>query len=349
MTYDVVIATKDRPGALKLSIPLILNQNLPPEKLVIVDSSDDHPSICQIVKEIVNNGKSRLVIVHSRPNLPHQRNIGLKYVKSPIVMFSDDDSLWWQGVAQAILQIYQRDKQENISGVCATWATEPPPEANLSDGTKYRMKRTDRIKQKIGGWRHRLEHFICPNPMYVHGRLQWQNLSIPKWLSDENAVIIEYMNGLCMTYRTELIRKYGFDGDLGLYTGWAPNEDIAASFAVMQERPLVRACCARVCHYTFPSLRGKGFKIGFTNQFNRAYVLCRYSPLGSSARKSLRRFAVYKMLQYTLGIHSKFGRERLRGHLRAMSLTKKLLNTPLEDLRESYLDICQEALGHSRT
>jgi len=346
MNYAVVIATRNRPEALKLSIPLIINQNRKPDKLIIVDSSDNHKNIEKTVLEAVGNNNINLEILQSKANLPHQRNVGLEHVESPVVIFPDDDSLWWMGVGEAIMRIYERDKNCEIGGVCASWETEPPPEARVVGSKRYRMKLSDRIKQKIGELRHRFDDFVCPNPMYVHGRRRWRGLSIPQWLEDENAVIIEYMNGLCMTFRTELVRKYGFDGDLGLYTGWAPNEDIAASFAVMQERPLVRACCARVCHYTFPSLRGRGFKIGFTNQFNRAYVLCRYSPSGSSARKALRRFAFYKMLQYTLEMHSKFGRERLRGHIRAMFLMKKLLNTPLEDLRKCYLEICQKVLGN---
>jgi len=349
MTYDVVIATKNRPEALKLSIPLILNQSRPPEKLIIIDCSDDHRFICNIIRDIVNNSDVKLVIEHSKPNLPQQRNIGLKHVESSIVIFPDDDSLWWSGVAEAILRIYQRDKKSEIGGVCATWATEPPPQANISDRRKYRMTRTDRIKQKIGGWRHRFEDFVCPNPMYVHGRTQWSHLAIPQWLSDVNAVQIEYMNGLCMTFRTEVIRKHGFDADLGSYVGWAPCEDVAASFAVMQELPVVRACDAMVCHYTFPSLRSTGFRVGFVTQLNRAYVLCRYAAPSSPARKALRRFAYYKMIQYSLGCHSKYGRERLYGHIKAISATKVFLNLPVDALRDSYLETSQQFLsdGHA--
>ena len=348
MNYDVVIATKNRQEALKISVPLILDQSVLPEKLIIVDSSDDHQSVRKTVEEIVG-AKVQLVIVHSKPNLPQQRNIGLDQVGSDIVVFPDDDSLWWPGVAEAIMRIYQRDKQHEIGGVCATWATDAPPQANVSKNQNYQMTRTDRIKQKIGGWRHRFDDFICPNPLYVHGRTQWPRLAIPQWLKDVNAVPIEYMNGLCMTYRTAIIRKYGFDANLGSYVGWAPCEDVAASFAVIQEFPVVRACDAMVCHYTFPSPRSGGFHAGFITQLNRAYILCRYTVPSSPARKVLGRFVYYKMMQYALGCHSAYGRQRLRGHLKALSSMKTLLGSSPDDLRESYLDICQEALGHSRT
>ena len=344
MTYDVVIATKDRSEALKISVPLILQQSILPERLIVVDSGREHSSVRSAVKEIVGS-KVSLTIIHSQPNLPQQRNIGLEHVKSDVVFFPDDDSLWYSGVAEAILRIYRHDVKCEIGGVCATWATEPPPEADFLEVPKYRMKCSDRIKQKLGYLRHQFENFVCPNPMYVYGRKQWSNLIIPEWLSDKNAVPVEYMNGLCMTFRTKVICKYGFDADLGLHIGWAPCEDIAASFAVTQELPVVRACEAMVCHYTFPSARTGGYLAGFITQLNRAYILCRYTVSGSPVRKALGYSVYYKMMQYALGIHSEYGRKRLQGHLHAMALTKRLLNTPIDDLQKCYLEICQNVLG----
>jgi len=347
VNYDVVIATKNRPEALKISVPLILGQKVLPAKLIVVDCSDDHVLIRKTVEALVRDTVP-LTVVHAEPNLPQQRNTGLEHVESEVVAFPDDDSLWWPGAAEAILRIYQHDRQRQIGGVCATWATDPPPQANLSENRKYRMTRTDRIKQKMGGWRHRFEDFACPNPLYVHGRTQWAHLAIPEWLSEVNAVPIEYMNGLCMTFRTEIICRCRFDADLGAHVGWAPCEDVAASFAVIQEFPVVRACDAMVCHYTFPSPRSGGFRAGFITQLNRAYVLCRYALPGSPARKALRRFARYKAMQYALGGLSPYGRARLGGHLRALSHMKRLLDLPGDALRDSYLETCQQVLGNDR-
>ena len=53
LDFDVVIATRNRPQALALSIPLILGQSRPPEKLIVIDSSDDHAAVAGIVAETV--------------------------------------------------------------------------------------------------------------------------------------------------------------------------------------------------------------------------------------------------------------------------------------------------------
>jgi len=346
MDHDIVIATRNRPEALRISIPLILSQSRAPRNLIIVDASDNHKEIRQTVTKTVSDLPVTLKILESvQRNSALQRNIGLDEVESPVVMFPDDDSFWWPGVAEAIMRIYERDECGEIGGVCATRAKTPPPAFGLVGDNKYEMKLSDRLLKRISGLRHHLDDRFCPNPMYVHGRSRWNELKIPKWLSEENSAVTEYMNGLCMSFRTNLFRSHGFDPDLGTFVGWAANEDVAASFAVMQEHPLVCAFDAKVCHYKFPGPRGSGFELGFINHFNRAYVICRYSPLGSAARRALKRFGCYKALQYLLGIKNRFGRDKVRGHLQALRSMKVLLKSPPECLRDLYLEQCQKVLA----
>jgi hypothetical protein len=52
MQYDCVIATKNRVSALRMSIPLILKQDVLPGRLIVIDASDDHDSVRNEVLEI---------------------------------------------------------------------------------------------------------------------------------------------------------------------------------------------------------------------------------------------------------------------------------------------------------
>jgi len=346
MDYDVVIATRNRLEALRISIPLILNQNRAPRKLIIVDASDDHEGIRQTVTKIVSDSPVTVKILESaQRNSALQRNIGLEHVESPVVMFPDDDSFWWPDVAEKIMRIYEQDMSNDIGGVCAVRTDELPSEISMKEEVTYDMRLSDRILRKVSKLRVIIDNYICPNPMYVHGRSRWPDLTIPKWLPNVSATIIEYMNGLCMTFRSEIFKRYGYDNDLGAYVGWAANEDVGASFAVMQEKVLVCVPDARVCHHKFPTRRGNGFELGFINHFNRAYVICRYSAPGSPARRSLKRFGYYKALQYCFGLKNGFGRDRLRGHLQALRSMKLLLKSSTEDLRDCYLEQCQKVLA----
>lgn len=346
MDYDVVIATRNRPEALKVSIPLILGQSPAPARLIIVDASDDYEPVHRLVTELLADSPVRLEIIQSEPNSAQQRNIGLEQVESPVVFFPDDDSLWWPGVAEGILRVYERDKASVIGGVCAGKSKSPPPQVRLDKNSESKMLLADRFRQRVSRFRGILNRRIGSDPMYILGRSFWDGRDIPEWLSDENASLTEYMAGCRMSFRTDAIRKTGgFDVDLGSHISWAAYEDAAASLAVMQEHILVTARNARVCHYKFPSRRGSGLELGFINHFNRAYIICRYSPPGSLARKALKRFGYYKGLQYLLGVKNGFGRDRLRGHLKALRAAKVLLDSPPESLRERYLDQCQEFLG----
>lgn len=344
LSYDVVIATKNRIEALKISIPLILNQSHAPAKLIIVDASDNYETVNRTVTEVMADSPVKLEIMNSEPNSAQQRNIGLKYVESPVVMFPDDDSLWWPGVAEAIMRIYERDENQDIIGVAADLAKSPPPQAQLINSEK-RMLLKDRFRQKILGFRHKLNCKIGSDPMYILGRSFWEGRNIPGWLINENASLTEYMAGCRMSFRTDGIRSVGgFDQDLGAFVGWAAYEDAAASYAVMSKKVLVTAHNAKVCHYTFPSQRGGGFELGFINQFNRAYIICRYSPHGSASRRALKRFGCYKALQYLSSVYGQFGRGRLWGHIQALRAMKVLLESPPECLRDYYLELCQKNL-----
>jgi len=344
MNYDVVIATRNRRDALKLSIPLILGQSHKPRRLIVVDASDDHKGARQTVVDAHGRSSVEVEILHCRPNLPHQRNVALGLVESPVVMFPDDDSLWWPGVAEAIMRIYEQDVKGDIGGVCGREMNQPPPGVDIASRNVYKLRIADRIRKRIEGVRHKFDQRFCPDPLWVHGKSCWHVRPFPEWLHQIDAALVEFMAGFRMSFRTEVIRKYGFDEDLGANVGYAAYEDADASFKVLQEKLLVGAHDAHVYHHKAPGRRANAFDLGFILLFNRAYIICRYSPPGSLARAALKRFALYKMSQYMLDIGSQWGRERVRGTSAAMKMMRQLLDAPASLLRQMYLESCQKAL-----
>jgi len=347
MNYDVVVATRNRSEALRIGIPLILNQSRAPKKLIVVDASDDHGLVNRTVTELTADSPAKMEIIHSQPNSAEQRNIGLRYVESPIVMFPDDDSLWWPGVAEGVMRVYERDIHEDIGGVCAAVSKEPPPGILELVHSSYQKTKPDVFRQHMEQLRQKIDDKLirCPHPMRVHGRSRWAVRPAPGWLPQEKAVLTEYMGGFRMSFRTELIRSRGFDEDLGAHVGWAAYEDAELSFYVMQERLVVGTHNARVYHHKFPQMRDRGFRVGFINWFNCAYVVCRYAPKGSLARRAVKRYGIFKMLQYLLAVHSQYGRERFRGHWTALRWMRTLLRASHSELRRHYLEISEQVLG----
>ena len=341
-----MIATRNRTEALKISVPLILNQDQPPRRLIIVDASDDHEAAQQLISHIAHDGEVGLEVLVSEPNNARQRNIGLARVVSPVVIFPDDDSLWWPGVGEAIMRIYERDKEGDIGGVCGRETRKPPPGIHLAKHDGNKMRISDRVRQQIERVRHKFDDRFCPDPQWVHGRSRWNVRPVPTWLSNENAKLVEYMGGFRMSFRTEVIRQFGgFNEDLGAYVGWAACEDADASFSVMRERLVVGAHDAKVFHYKAPNRRAGGFELGFITLLNRVYVVARHAPPGSPAYRALKRWGIYKLLLYLLEAHCQFGRARVRGTMRALQLMNILLKSGPDQLRQRYLELCQQNIG----
>ncbi|MCK4913149.1 MAG: glycosyltransferase [Planctomycetes bacterium] len=347
MDYDVVILTVNRPEVLKVSIPLILSQNRIPVRLIIVDASEDHSRTHASVIEAVGSCPIDLKILHSPgSSITLARNIGLEHVISPVVMYPDDDALWWPGVAEAIMRIYERDEEGDIGGVCGRETMEPPPEVHLAKHGGNKMRISDRIRQRIERVRHKFDNRFCPDPLWVYGKSRWNVRPVPGWLSNENAKLVEYMGGTRMSFRTKILREFGgFDEDLGRFIGWASCEDADASFKILQKYLIVGAHNAEVFHYKAPARRAGGFKLGFIILFNRAYVISHYAQQGSVERRAVKRFGAYKLLLYMLVVHTAFGRERVRGTFRALQLMDKLLEARPEQLRQRYLELCQQNIG----
>jgi hypothetical protein len=242
------------------------------------------------------------------------------------------------------MRIYEADVEERIGGVCGREVLKAP-EGVLSVARKsYQMTRLDRMKQKVARQRFLLERRFCPDPFTVHGRLRCNAHGTPDWLSLQNAVPVEFMAGFRMSFRTRLITERGFDEMLGRY---ALFEDVDASFSIMRDHLVVAAWDARIFHYRSPERRDAGMILGVMQILNRAYVICKHAEPGTDARRSLNRYAIFKLCIYLTEAKSKFGRDRLIGAFRAYRCLPTLLEAPGEELASTYLRLRKQCLNAS--
>ncbi len=283
VTYDIVIATRNRPDALALSLPLMICQSRPANRIIIVDASDDPEPVRAAVQQATYGWTGEVLLLPSAPGLPHQRNKGLREVTAPIVFFLDDDSLLYDDTAAEILRLYERDADGSISGVAAAEAFVPPV---TLPSTTYQMTQRHRREAKtrwIRNWFER--HLTALKPALYLGQVLNARHNQTDWLTACDAKPVEYMTGFRMTFRTEAILTDGFDETFG---GYALDEDIDASFTAMKTGLVVGARRARIYHHRRPGGRGSSFEAGRMSIFNRAYVLAKHAspPHGST---SLRR------------------------------------------------------------
>lgn len=345
MEFDIVIATRNRQAALQSSLPLMLTQTRLPSRLIIVDSSDDAASTRQVVGAACKQASTKVdvKICRSDPGTALQRNMGLRHVASPVVFFPDDDSLWFPGVTEAVMRVYERDGNGLIGGVRAEESFTPPVDLAGSNGNRpYEMSPRDRLQLRIGRLQYRLEKRYFPDPFFVEAESRYETLARPDWLEDEGVFLCGPMFGFSMSFRTTVIQETGFDEMLGRY---ALFEDLDASLAVLERRVLACARNARVFHFRSPESRVNGREWGVMHILNRTYVLCKHSPPGSDARRLHRRFTYYKLARYLAQPTGRYGRLRLAGAWRATLCAPQLLASSRDELPEQYVRLRQACLA----
>ncbi len=341
MEYDIVLATRNRHSMLSISIPLMLSQSKLPSNFILVDSSDDH----NIIKTTVNHAflkassTVKLQIIHTNPGSAYQRNIGLKSVQSPIVIFPDDDSLWFPDTAKSILDIYERDICNEIGGVCAVSSTKTPLDHSIE--MPYKLNLTFKLKRGFVKYLSIIRKKYFPDPLFCTASFEQYNRDIPRWLSDCNAHITGPMQGFRMSFRTDLIRKIGFDESLGRY---ALSEDLDASLSIMKQHLIVCANNSKVCHYSYPSNRVDGRELGMMHVLNRTYIVCKHNPPQSVAREQLKGFINLNLFFSLLRLYSKYQRQKFYGSFYALRYVKRLLDAKPYEIQETYCTLRNECI-----
>jgi GT2 family glycosyltransferase len=167
--------------------------------------------------------------IESTPGTSLQRNRGLAEVATDVVLFPDDDSLLLPGAREHILRIYELDTEGIVGGVCSAEAQTAPREILATAEESYRMTPADRIRRAINRRLRRIVQRLFPDPFFYLAEKRYRALPVPDWLAAENAVLVPWMVGFRMSFRTEVVRAVGFDVALGRY---ALNEDLDASLRV---------------------------------------------------------------------------------------------------------------------
>lgn len=349
LSFDVVIATCNRPQALALSIPLILAQSRLPERLIVIDSSDDHAPVAAMVAQTTVGWPGQVIVEQAARGLPYQRNRGLTHVQADVVIFPDDDSLFHPGTSEAILEAYERDTTCAVAGVCAA-PVNYPPSGTLPEGT-YAMTAAHRRDAKNQRLRNRIEKmFSHAKPVLYLGQVlrahQIMRQPLPAWLVRPDYSLVEYMTGFRMSFRTALIKEVGFDSAM---SGYALSEDVDASLAVARQGLLVGALQARVYHHRFPGGRPDPYVWGVITVLNRAYVVLKHAadgglsePEARAARSRLVWFMRLKLLTTVpAALRSPAGRARFRGAWDAAKEARGMLDLPQAELSAVYRAACK--------
>ncbi|MBV5338805.1 MAG: glycosyltransferase family 2 protein [Deltaproteobacteria bacterium] len=346
-SFDIVIATRNRPEALKLSIPYLLNnQDRLPEKFIIVDASDDHEAVRKTLDGIKNNLHQvvEITLIKSAfASSSYQRNLGLDLVTADVVIFPDDDSMFFPHAVDAMMQVYDLDTNQEIAGVCAAESIKPPPDFPV--GSVYKEKISDTIRKMIGRFRYKAEHILCPDPFYLFGRKMISRYIPLIFFGQNNVVQVEYMTGFRMSFRSEIIKKHKFSE---VFCGYCLFEDTDASFSTYKSGMLVGARNALIYHHKFPTKRSSGFIMGLLPVLNRAYIVAKHAPNDKRLLVHLKIYCLYKFIQYLVGgLKSQYAKDRARGASFGLKNMERLLSaTTQQEVDHEYTTILNKIAAH---
>jgi glycosyltransferase involved in cell wall biosynthesis len=340
--YDCVIATRNRLSALRMSIPLILRQDILPERLIIIDASDDHDSVRTEILQISErlDYKNTIVAKSNSSNSARQRNIGLQFARAPIVMLPDDDSMWYDGFAANVLKIYAADVRRQVGGVTGVAVLTPPPKLARP---VYKKSAFANAKGAVQPFRNRIENCPFPHPFNLIAATTWKDdIDV---VDGTRAKRVHHITGFRMSFRTDALRQAPFDETLGYGTGYAYHEDLDVSLRLARlGYALVSSQDAKVCHYSFPGQRGKGYNYGFLAIANSVYICKKLIARDAKIYSLLERYLKYKLSLYASRFYSTHGREVFQGALEAWRNRSDLLDANAAHLAETYKSLCDQCL-----
>jgi GT2 family glycosyltransferase len=227
LTYSVVICTLDRREELRNCIISWLKQRPLPLDIVVVHGRPDG-TLEDTLREWLTGTSVALRYLRMPPSLVLQRNAGLKQAKGDVIFFADDDAVYHDNYAQAILDVYQTDQNGSIGGVQGTVGNK---ELTLAE-------------------RFRLAKFFMLT-RFGNGRLQLSAWPAFRW-PDRNLMQVEVFSGAAMSYRKEVLQEFQFDEKLATY--WV-GDDFDMAYRVSKKFKLFQVLHARLSHY--PSLLGR--------------------------------------------------------------------------------------------
>ena len=356
ITYSIVVATKDRPKILRLSLPLMIRQSVTPDQVIVVDASltiENATLVENICKEVSSEAECEVIYQRSElANLCYQRNLGIRDIHADIVMLPDDDSLWFPDTAEKLLDAYRLDAQTVIAGISARAVPRSPLSSqecvehfkSVSSLSKKSMR--VRLKTRLIQSKKWIERRHITQPFFDHVKNVYRTRERPDCLKPGLLRLTPSISGYAMSYRTSIIKTFGFDETLGYKLGYACHEDRLASLTVVNGGYFLGYCDAALVHH-MPHKRSKnsGFELGFTNIANYAYSCVKEIPDTTENRNRLNRYLKYKLFLFFFRRTDPYYNQVYLGAKSAYRQVEKFSLCKTEDaLSEEYRRICDRFL-----
>ncbi len=231
LTNTVILCTRNRLADIQQCLPSLAQQTLAPEKLIIIDSSDEPIINTESFTSIFNNKmfpNTHLIYKHTKPGLPYQRNVGVSLSSGDIIYFFDDDVLLQKNYLEQMHQVFTQNPA--YGGGMGSVLDVPAKQNNI-----------DRFIRNI---------FLLQRD-HAAGMFTWSGMPTHAYGTSEFKTV-QVLGGCCMAYRSFVFDKHQFDEQLN---GYAYMEDCDMSARVAQDYQLFFNPIAQLTHTHSPISR----------------------------------------------------------------------------------------------
>jgi GT2 family glycosyltransferase len=230
MSDDLIICTRNRAAELARCLSSVLEQTRLPTCTTVVDSSDDNDTRTLVMDFAAQwPAPHQVIYVWSEPGLTHQRAVGVRATREPIVHFVDDDTVLEPGYIAGIDATFAADAPETIGGVGGF----------VTDQPEHRFGRVEEVL----GLDSRREGVVLPS-----GR------NVRVYTEPTHDIDVDWLPGCAMSYRRNALAVEPPDESYGAH-GDRNGEDVQLSYRVRQHARLVITPKARLSHREAPSGR----------------------------------------------------------------------------------------------
>jgi GT2 family glycosyltransferase len=218
--HEVIICTRDRPEDLRRALDSVANQTLLPDRVLVVDSSEDDRSEKETRRQAAEHSGVEFQHIRSAPGLTRQRNCGVAASRGQVIHFLDDDVVCEPGYLAAIMACFAADPNGEVLGVGGLV-------------TNVRPARPSRWKNLFG------------LSAADQGRVLASGRPTIVFETDRQ-LDVDWLSGCCMSYRAIVFSSEKFDETL---PGYGLGEDVDFSYRVRQKGRLVVTPEARLEHH----------------------------------------------------------------------------------------------------
>lgn len=222
-SIDVLIPTINRQKEILDCLDSINKQTVKPDNIIIIDASDSDE-----LNKILNYKYKDLSIeyIHSDKGLPHQRNIGIQYIKSKWVLFLDDDIvLQYNFIEEAFRAIEVNEEYSCLTG------------SIINHNRKSKVNPLMILFQKL--------FYLSKSCIAGFNKSGTYNVNHPAL---RGPIEVGVAIGCLSMYKSDIFNKYKFDENYQYLEGYASYEDEDFSLQIRHDNKILYCTDTKAYH-----------------------------------------------------------------------------------------------------